>query len=325
MSDIQYSYHNVTNLARRLGGHVALFDLETTTFRGRANFGIMEVAVAVITMQGDLLTLQALINPERNIDPTASAITGLTQKDVAGAELWGDRYAALFAKMAKEQWVGGFNNHTFDQPAVIDMNARYGQKFEKFEKSFDVRNLHLDLSNSKSRKGNLLETAALYGVTPRGALHRAKADTILTMELLDGIIALYGLDAVCDRIQPKPEGAFDVLSAKSVAKYVKSKASVTVPQLAKAFGKDVGTAAFEVGKAIDERLVSPEVFAVQSAQEWLDAALVEVDAQLLSQGKLKPLHDVLVKSQPEVGMVDYVQLRIALLRAGVPWASLKPQ
>lgn len=317
-------FQYVVELARRLGRHILVFDLESTTFRGRANFGITEVACCMVLTHGNALSFGSLINPERTIDPAVVELTGITNAAVAKAETWGKRYAALFQQMARDHWVTGFNNRTFDEPAVKDMNLRYGKPIEKFEYSFDVRLLHLTLSGSKSRKGNLPDTAALYGVKPRGDLHRANADTILTLELLNAIIEVYGLDAVCELILPPAEGAVDRLTPQSIAKYVKSRKSVTVEALAKDFSKDAKAVSFEVGKAIDERMVDPAVFAVQSAQDWLDQALMEVDAELLLEGKLRPLHDMLAQKPNSEGQLDYVQLRIALLRAGLEWASLKP-
>lgn len=318
-------FHHVTDLARRLGGNITVFDLETTTFRGRSNFGIMEVACFTVLPDGRGMKYGSLINPERDVSPEASALTGLKNRDLIHAETWGKRYAQLFVRLAADHWITGFNNQAFDCHAVKDMNKRYGHPIEEFEKSFDVMRLHKALSGTKSRKGNLEETAALYGVKPRGALHRAHADVALTLELLNALIELYGLDAVAELILPKQEGAFDRLTAQAVAKYVKSKKTVSLEQLAQDFGKEPLAASFEVSKAIDERLVDANVFAVQESQAWLDEALLEIDTDVLLGGRLRPLHDTLLARAPRKELVDYVQLRVALLRAGLQWASLKPQ
>lgn len=319
------AFHHVADLARRLGGYITIYDLETTTFRGFSNFGIMEVSCFTVMPDGRGMKYGSLINPERNISPEASAVTGLTDRDVIKAETWGKRYAELFVRLANDHWLGGFNNQTFDNHAVKDMNKRYGHPIEEFKKTFDVLRLHKALSGTKSRRGNLAEVAELYGVKPRGALHRAAADVALTLETLNAIIELYGIDAVVEQIQPKQDGAFDRLTAQAVAKYVKSKKSVSLEQLAKDFGKETQAASFEVSKAIDERLVDPNVFAVQEAQDWLSEALLEVESELLLAGRLRPLHDALLAQGPDKNLLDYVQLRVALVRAGLAWASLKPQ
>ncbi len=317
-------FDKVAELAQRLGRPIAVYDLEATTFRGRANFGITEVWCFVVTPQGPGVSFGSLINPERGIDLQVQQLTGITQDMVRKLETWGAKYADLFSKFAQGQvWVCGFNNSTFDNPAVKDMNARYGKPIEEFQYSFDVRRLHLKLSGAKSAAGGLEETAHRYGVKARGGLHRAQADVILTLELLNAVIELYGLDAVQNLVEPKPRGAPDKLSAAAVAKYVKSRATVTVEALAEAFQKDAKTVSFEVGKAIDERMVDPRVFACQSAQEWLEGALAELPTELLEQGKLRPMHDSL-RAAGAPDELDYVQLRVGLAAAGLTWTSLKP-
>ncbi len=317
-------FYRVAELAQRLNRHIAVYDLEATTFRGRPNFGITEVWCLVVTPQGPGVSFGGLVNPERSIDAKVRELNGITQDMVRNQEVWGERYADLFHKFASGQvWVCGFNNSTFDNPAVKEINARYGKPFETFERTFDVRRLHLKLSNAESQAGSLEETAASYGVRARGNLHRAEADVILTVELLHAIIELYGLDAVLNLIESKPAGATDKLSAAAIAKYVRTRPALTLEQLAKAFKKDTRSVSFELGKAIDERLVDAKVFANASAQQWLEQALPAVAFDLLDQGKLKPIYDALA-AEGAPSDVDYVQLRIAMLNAGLAWTSLKP-
>lgn len=317
-------FYRVAELAARLNRHIAVYDLEATTFRGRSNFGITEVWCFVVTPDGPGVSFGGLVNPERAIDYKVSQLTGITQDMVRNQETWGERYADLFLKLAQGQcWVCGFNNSTFDNPAVKEINERYGKPFECFERTFDVRRLHLKLSNAESQAGSLEDTAAAYGVKPRGGLHRAEADVILTLELLHAIIEVYGLDAVLNLVLAKPAGATDKLSAAAIAKYAKTRSAVSLAQLATAFKKDTQAVSFELGKAIDERLVSADVFADQSAQEWLEQAIPAVSDALLEQGKLRPIYDALFEDGAP-SSVDYVQLRIAMLNAGLSWTSLKP-
>jgi DNA polymerase III epsilon subunit-like protein len=327
MSAIDYSsleFHHVTDLANKLGAPIMVFDLEATTFRGRPNFGITEVACFMATLKGPGVWFESLINPERPIDYRAAELTGLTDAMVRNEQTWGVRFASLFKQLAQEVWVTGYNCNTFDLPAVIEVNARYGVPFEKFERSFDVRELHLKLSGSKSRKGKLAEVAALYGVFPKGDLHRASADTVLTLETLNAIIDLYGLDAVANLILPKPDGAVDKMTTQAVVRYVKSRKQATLAQMAADFAKDLRATSFELGKAIDERLVDAEVFASAPAQDWLQSALVELELDVLEDGRLRSMYEALQSTCPEPEMLDYVQLRVALLRAGFAWKSLKP-
>jgi DNA polymerase III epsilon subunit-like protein len=326
-----YHFTAVQELAKALGAPVLVYDLEATTFRGRANFGITEVYGFLVRTDSDTLaeagaSFGALIDPERAISPEVVALTGITQQMVRGQETWGKRYAGLFKRMAAgECWVAGFNNSTFDNYAVRDMNERYGEPFEKFEKTFDIRSLHNTLLNKKANsKGTLLDVAALYNVVPRGALHRAQADVILTLETLNAIIETHGLPSVLALIQDKPASAPDKLTAKAISKYVRGKRQVSIELLAATFKKDAVAASIEVGKAIDERLVDPAVFAAPAVQDWLSEALPSVSLETLEGGKLRPVMDSLKLFPDAPPELDYIQLRVALLQSGISWGSLKP-
>jgi DNA polymerase-3 subunit epsilon len=191
------SFQHVRALVQHLGRPLTVYDLETTTLRGRANFGITEVAcMMVLPERANVIAFGHLINPERALDPRAVAVTGITSDMVAGAQTWGVRYAKLFQALAHEHVLCGFNNHTFDNPALRDMGARYGYPIESFVATLDVRALHLRLTAATSRAGRLEEIAAGYGVHAQTALHRASADAWLTLETLDAMVRRYSPRAV---------------------------------------------------------------------------------------------------------------------------------
>lgn len=319
MEEPRFSF--VARLAHNLGKPIAVFDLETTTLRGRPNFAITEVACFVVTPQGPGVMVSDLINPERRIDPEAQRLTGITADMVRDKEPWGTRYAGLFVHLSKTCWMSGFNNSSFDEPAVREMNERYGQPIGEFEHSFDVRNLFLRLCPTGNRKGRLPEVAAAFGIAARSALHRASADVVLTLETLDAMVELYGVEVVSAQV--RSPGSSRVATADGIARYSKERAQPRIDELLARYTQSTETQVlYEIGKAIDERLVDPRLFADESAQQWLDLALADVDPGLIAQGRLKPLLQ-------EVGgaediRIDYVQLRIALLNRGHTWASLKP-
>jgi DNA polymerase III epsilon subunit-like protein len=320
----QPPFTQVSELAKRLNKHITVYDLEATTFRGQPNFGITEVACFVVPPTGPGVAFGSLINPEREISREAGQLTGITRPMVQSQETWGAKYADLFSKIAAGQcYAVGFNNSTFDNPAVAEMNARYGKPFEKFTLTFDVRRLHLRLSASKSQAGNLPTIAAAYGVKPRGSLHRAAADVALTLELLNAIVELYGLDAVVDQILAKPLGARAQLNTSAVAKYVRGKKFVDVQTAAAAFKKDPKSVSFEIGKGLDERLLPVEAFRVLAVTSWMAEVFQDLQETTFSSGKLKPVYDALAAFEPPPGF-DYIQLRIGLLDQGRTWASLKP-
>jgi DNA polymerase-3 subunit epsilon len=191
------SFQHVRALVQRLGRPLTVYDLETTTLRGRANFGITEVAcLTVLPERASVLAFGHLINPERALDARVAALTGITPDMVAGAQTWGIRYAKLFQALAHEHVLCGFNNHAFDNLALKEMGMRYGYPIESFVASLDVRVLHLRLTAATRRGGRLDEIAASYGVRARAALHRASADAWLTLETLDAMVCRHGPQAV---------------------------------------------------------------------------------------------------------------------------------
>lgn len=191
------NFAHVRALVRALGRPLTVYDLETTTLRGRANFGITEVACLMVMPGSDsVIAFGHLINPERALDPRVVAITGITPEVVAGAQTWGTRYARLFQALAREHVLCGFNNRAFDDRAVQEMGERYGYPIDGFAATLDVRTLHLRLAARSSRAGRLEEVAAGYGVHAQAALHRASADALLTLGTLEAMLQRYGIDAL---------------------------------------------------------------------------------------------------------------------------------
>lgn len=339
MTEKTISYEGVVALVQALGVPLTVFDLETTTFRGRQNFGITECACFSVTLSGTGLLYGHLINPENAIDARVASITGISSSMVRNKETWGLRYAGLFQTLARDHWVGGFNIKTFDCPAVLEMNERYGLPIENgFPRILDVRNLYLELEKPKSKKGKLVEIAEFYSVYPQGNLHRAEADVILTLETLNAMVLGYGVSEIITALSPskapkactkEPVGTVSVPSRpKANTALVELACSGKVKdmgELATALGIELRTASFELGKAVDDRLVNPLPFVNEVTLDWLRTMLVEVPTETLAEGKLKPIYAFLSERQPATVLLDYLQLRIAMLDCGLNWTTLKSQ
>jgi DNA polymerase III epsilon subunit-like protein len=337
MQDLTISFSGVAALAKTLNKPVTVFDLEATGFRG-PKFGITEVCCFTVTTLGNGVVHGHLINPEHRIDPRVSQLTGITDAMVRNKETWGARYASHFRTVAAEHIACGFNVKTFDCPAVVDMNARYGFPIEEgFADVLDVRQLYLTLEQPDSKKGKLVEIAAFYGVQPQGNLHRAEADVILTLETLDAIIRAYGLERVIATMRPDAKRTpapvtkrpvqvqgTTVGGAQALAALVNGGECTTVEALASRLGTDEKAAAFELGKAVDERLVSPLPFVNEETLEWLRTMLVEMPTETLTEGRLKPIYAYLAERRPPGVKLDYLQLRIGMLECGLSWSTLKP-
>lgn len=337
MQELTIRFSKVAELVKALGKPLTVFDLETTTFRGRPNFSVMETACATITLQGNAVIHSHLINPEAGIDAKVSTLTGITQAMVRNKETWGQRYAGLFVQLARDHVVSGFNIKTFDCPAVLEMNERYGFPIETgFAAILDVRHLYLTLEKPESKRGNLLQVAAFYGVEPQGELHRAEADVILTLETLDAMTEGYGIPAILEAFNPKEPSRSPAVHASSKApprnSFVKLEQLVallqrgeptSVASLANAVGLDERTTSFELAKAIDDGHVNPLPLVNQQTLDWLRQELVETPTEMLAQGRLKPLYEHLRGKAP-VGLdLDYLQLRIGMLDCGLRWSTLR--
>jgi DNA polymerase III alpha subunit (gram-positive type) len=314
------------DLAVALGKPIVLFDLECTTFRGRPNFGITEASfLTAVPAKGATGVVQygSLVNPEAKIDPKVVELTGITQKMVAAAEPWNKRYMQHFAEWAPRAYFTGFNTSTFDLPAVKDQAKRYGGAVPEFPFEFDVRKLHLKLSGAESQKGTLQEVAAQYGVTPRGSLHRATADVALTAETLSVMAHAYGIEALLELIVSPVKDPSTVLSAYNVARFVQSQRARSLSELAALFKVDESKVAYEAGKAVDEGLLdNPFVLEDTSAQSWLVPAVNALPEDAKNCGRLKQIHDALGPLCNGVP-IDYVQLRLALLKSNLRWSSLR--
>lgn len=335
MHDLTISFSGVAALARALGLPITIFDLEATAFRGMPNFALTEVCCFTVTLQGNGVIHGHLIDPERTIDPKVVKLTGITQAMVRGKETWGHRYAKHFQELAAGHWVGGFNIKTFDCPAVLEMNERYGFPIEGgFPRILDVRQLYLTLEKPDSKKGTLLDIAAFYGVKPQGALHRAEADVVLTVETLNVMVEGYGVAAIVAALQPATEKTKAVAvdrPAKPVTPdmtalvaLVKEGTVSSVEALAQRLGVEPRAASFELSKAVDEGHVSPLPFVNEATLEWLKTMLVEVPTETLSSGRLKPIYEFLAERRPEGVALDYLQLRIGMMECGLTWSTRKP-
>lgn len=186
----------LTALANALGRPIIIFDLETTTFRGKPNFGITEASFMLVLAGGEaegIIQYGSLVNPQAAIDEKVQELTGITPAMVAKERPWNEVFMQHVAEWAPVAYFVGFNSQTFDVPALCDQAVRYGAPVPTFPYQFDVRELHLSLSGVTGRRGTLLQVAAHYGVKPRGKLHRSAADVLLTAETLSTMVQLFGV------------------------------------------------------------------------------------------------------------------------------------
>lgn len=308
-------YESIKMLSQLLKKTIVFYDIETTTFRGASNFGITDVYCVIVPVQGEWLVLEDLINPENAISTEAQSITGITQKMVRSAPDWGKHYAKTFQSFLNNCYIAGFKNNSFDNHAVRDECNRYGATSENAKFTFDVRTLYHRLMPTESQKGKLVEIAQRCGVAQKEA-HRSKPDVLMTMGILDYLLRTFGVQKVASLINGDK-----VLTAKEIAKYVKTRKTVSIQDVFKHFKQaDQLDVLFEIGVAVDEKLVNPEIFAVSQAQEKLSVYLPSIVEDRACVG-LKQVKEELRNNHQ--CKIDLLQLRIGLLRNNKKWTSLK--
>lgn len=332
--------NNVSRLSTLLESPILLYDLESTGLPQQGEVGITEFAGIALLPNGAVLVYGSLINPERPISADASRITGITQAMVNDKENWGVRYASNIQQLEEAgTYFVGYNNLRFDNNLLREQGNRYGKPC-KLDKSFDVRALHLTLlQKSLNSKGKLTEVAQYYGVTPHGDAHRAQADTIMTLEILDVIIEVFGMDAVINYIKVEslkqaaklaedPEEVetinveiSKVVNKKNIEAYFRKYPEASLEQCAQFFEKPVDKINFDVSACIDERLVSAVGLRDEELQAKLAAAIQIAPPEVIKEKKLKAWKDFF---QLQALFPDYIQIRLALLDANLSWASLKP-
>ena len=328
MSDIIVPY--LSALVKRLGKPLSVFDLEATAFRGSKNFGIVEVSICTIWHDDRRPQIYgSLINPENLIEPGALTTHGISQSMVKDQQTWGVRYAKYFHKIAKEHIISGFNIKTFDCPAVIEQNARYGVITEKFESVIDARHFYRHAVGVKGLAGSLGDFAKQLGLTPKGRLHRAEADVYLTVDMLEALVRIYGEEAFIEEInggKPKARatGRSSAVSvtAELIAACVHQKGCADMAALCAELQCAESAVEFSLCQAIDRGLVDAMLFSHAETRHWLRSALTKQLTKTPFEGRLKPIFEALHSQAPAGIKVSYVQLRIALLDAGYTWGNL---
>lgn len=179
-------------LSASAGFPLLVFDLETTTFMGRPNFGVMEISALRVDAGGPVM-FSTLLDPGQPIDPAVSELTGLCYLDLRGKPYWTEAAGPAMTKAARNYLVSGYNIRTFDCHAVIRENARFGMPKPVFRQVLDVRDVLRQLE--KISKGKLVDIAAALKVSQPSA-HRAEADVLMTAGVLAALVRKHGIQAV---------------------------------------------------------------------------------------------------------------------------------
>lgn len=162
-----------------------VFDLETTGVQVTKD-RIVEISILKVHPDGSEETKTRRINPEMPIPPTATAVHGITDKDVADQP--------TFAQVARSlyDWIEGcdiigFNSNRFDVPMLVEEFLRAGIAVDFTDRHFvDVQTIYHKMER------RTLEAAYKYYCNKELVnAHAADADTHATYEVLQAQLDHY--------------------------------------------------------------------------------------------------------------------------------------
>ena len=183
---------------------LAFLDLETTglsTWDDR----IIEIAILRVSPEGDVMEKSRRFNPAIPINPDATAVRGITDKDVSEEEPFYTRSEALL-EILDPCDLAGFNIRRFDLPMLIAEFRRAQIEFDyKSRKVIDVQNIF-----HKEEPRDLSAAARLYLERDHQEAHSALGDVRTTAAVLAAQIEYYPhlprnmetLNQYCDEFFP---------------------------------------------------------------------------------------------------------------------------
>lgn len=225
------SHPLIFRFCREIGVPLSFFDLETTTnIVTSPTFGITEFGFLAILPDGRAHAHSKLLNPENEISPKASEITGLTNEMLASEPTFG-QHSATVVKMVERSISIGFNSNTFDLRGIFTQLDRYQIQRPAAWRSLDLRELWVKLNGNAGTQSVVAEH---YGVPFTGA-HRALADCSALADIFEQMLWRHGSQMAIGLMRNNWDGAAppeaDGSAAKRPAKTVDA-ASLTPNQLA---------------------------------------------------------------------------------------------
>jgi DNA polymerase III subunit epsilon len=164
---------------------LAFFDLETTGIN-LATDRIVEIAVAKVMPDGEVVRKRKIINPEMAIPKGASDVHGITDEMVKDAPTF--KQAANEIKQFIEGCdLGGYNSNRFDIPLLAEEFLRIGMDVDLNNRQFiDVQHIfHM------MEKRTLGAAYQFYCGKPLENAHSAMVDVDATWEVLQAQLEKY--------------------------------------------------------------------------------------------------------------------------------------
>jgi len=160
-------------------------DTETTGIGPRAEI----VEIAILSSEGNTL-LNTLVKPVNPIPPDAVRIHGITNDEVQDALSWREIWPQVASILSGR--VIGIYNAEYDLRLMQQSHSLHQMKWDGAFDSFCVMKLFAEFAGEwndyrQSFRWFSLEKAAGFCGIPLPTLHRAEADTSLTVSVFDHI------------------------------------------------------------------------------------------------------------------------------------------
>jgi len=184
---------------------LAVFDIESTGTNPRADRIIELSVVKLMPPKGEHQLHTFLFNPGIPIPAESIAIHGITEADVAGKPLFKDVAADIY-RLFEGCDFGGYNIIRFDLPMLIEEFLRASINFSMIgRRVVDAQRIY-----HKREPRDLKAALAFYCNELFLEGHRAEADALATVRVLEGQLARYTdlprsldeLDKYCDIRDP---------------------------------------------------------------------------------------------------------------------------
>jgi len=167
---------------------LVIFDLETTGL-DLVKDRVIQLSYIKVYPDGHEVRGNELINPEKNIEPVITQLTGISNDDVKDKPTF-KQLAAKLAEVFSGSDIAGFNSNHFDVPLLAEEFLRAGVDFD-FSK---CRLIDAQTIFHKMERRNLAAAYKFYcgrKMEDDFEAHRADQDTEATYRVLMGELDMY--------------------------------------------------------------------------------------------------------------------------------------
>ena len=201
---------------------LVIFDLETTGL-DLVKDRVIQLSYIKVYPDGHEERGNELINPEKNIEPIITQLTGISNDDVKDKPTF-KQLAAKFNEVFSGSDIAGFNSNHFDVPLLAEEFLRAGIDFD-FSKSrlIDVQTIF-----HKMERRNLAAAYKFYcgrRMEDDFEAHRADQDTEATYRVLMGQLDHY-TEEHQRKLGENPEGRVLTNDMQSLADFCKTNDNV---------------------------------------------------------------------------------------------------